>query len=286
MLINLVVFLSIFKYVKETENIILNIPFNNNNKPKQVEHKKLELENKCKAMVVIPVREDGYMDATAICQAGGKEFKHWYSNNRTKEIIKELSLDVGCVSSKLVTINKNNYKNKHTFVHPILAISISQWVSPKFHIKICNYALNLFTYGKCEIGKVKDMNETVSKIKSEYKKKYEKVLKRRKRKELLNSKNCVYIISNPLEGIGKFKIGIASELKNRLSTFNTGTSCAENEYVVEFSLSFHNIDDAKTVEGVLHRKFNYARISQNKEWFEEDKNIIIDKLKELHSSMN
>ena len=250
----------------------------------------LELEHKTLGtIIVIQVREDGYMDATAICQAGGKKFCHWYENNRTKKIIKELSLDTGFPSTKLILTTKGKGKNQHTFVHPILAISIAQWVSPKYHIKVCNYVLNIYIYGKCELGKEKSIIETqndlVSKLKAErdkYKKKYEDNLKRKSRDKKNNQVNCIYILSNPLQPLKKiYKVGLTKNLKDRLSQYNTSTTCKEEEFNVEYSISFSSTSIAKAAEKLIHEKIDFARISANREWFKLDKTIIITELEKI-----
>ena len=40
--------------------------------------------------ISVLAREDGFINATAMCKAGGKEFKHWNSLESTKELIKAL----------------------------------------------------------------------------------------------------------------------------------------------------------------------------------------------------
>ncbi|MGR6848340.1 KilA-N domain-containing protein, partial [Acinetobacter baumannii] len=46
--------------------------------------------------VVISQRaHDGYINATAMCQAAGKRLNHYLDNNSTKAFIAELSSDTG-----------------------------------------------------------------------------------------------------------------------------------------------------------------------------------------------
>lgn len=48
--------------------------------------------------------KDGYINATAMCKVAGKEFKHYNSNQNTKDFIKELSGSVGIPTNQLVQI--------------------------------------------------------------------------------------------------------------------------------------------------------------------------------------
>jgi hypothetical protein len=46
-------------------------------------------------IVIISRSEDNYINATQLCQAGGKKFSHWYSLDTTKELINEAASDAG-----------------------------------------------------------------------------------------------------------------------------------------------------------------------------------------------
>ena len=56
--------------------------------------------------------EDGFVNATALCKAGNKEFKEWYRLENTKELISELedqNLKEGYPAFKSVDITKGRY---------------------------------------------------------------------------------------------------------------------------------------------------------------------------------
>lgn len=46
--------------------------------------------------------KDGYINATAMCQAAGREFKHYNANQSTKAFLAELSAEVGIPTAELV----------------------------------------------------------------------------------------------------------------------------------------------------------------------------------------
>lgn len=37
--------------------------------------------------VIISRDSDGYVNATRLCQAGGRKYKHWFENRRTKQYL-------------------------------------------------------------------------------------------------------------------------------------------------------------------------------------------------------
>lgn len=45
--------------------------------------------------ITIPMREDGYINVTKLCKAGGKEYKHWKANKESEAVIKAIERSVG-----------------------------------------------------------------------------------------------------------------------------------------------------------------------------------------------
>ena len=67
---------------------------------------------------------DGYINATAMCQAVGKQLGHYLENKTTKEFLKELSSDIGIPISELVIVIKGGVSDAQgTWVHPEVAIT-------------------------------------------------------------------------------------------------------------------------------------------------------------------
>lgn len=87
-------------------------------------------------------RDDGYINLTKLCKSGGKEFKNWYTLNKTKEFIKILSNILFIDSDKLIIIGKNRYNN--TWGHPQIAINIAQWISSEFSIKVSEWVFEWY----------------------------------------------------------------------------------------------------------------------------------------------
>lgn len=85
---------------------------------------------------------DGYINATALCKACGKEIKHYLSNTSTKAFVSELESEVGIPSSVLIQVVKGGVPQwQGTWVHPQVAINLAQWASPKFAVLVSKWVL-------------------------------------------------------------------------------------------------------------------------------------------------
>jgi len=89
----------------------------------------------------IPQRvTDGYINATALCQASGKQLGHYLSNKTTQEFLAALSADIGIPISDLVIVTKGgNPKTQGTWMHPDIAVNLGQWLSPKFAVLVSKW---------------------------------------------------------------------------------------------------------------------------------------------------
>ena len=79
----------------------------------------------------IGIRSDGYINATQLCKAGGKEFKHYKENKQTQDYLHVLSSVVGIPSTELIDIKQGGV-NQGTYVHRKVSYHLAQWISPSF----------------------------------------------------------------------------------------------------------------------------------------------------------
>lgn len=110
------------------------------------------------------IRNDGYVNATKLCTAGGREYSNWSRLDKSKEYIAYLeeSLwvpDLGpiklteCMS--FGNTNKINAIVSGTYVHPDMITAIAQWVSSKFAHMVSKIVNNyMVTQYKEEIKKL------------------------------------------------------------------------------------------------------------------------------------
>ena len=86
-------------------------------------------------------REDGYINATKLCQDGGKLFGDWKSLQSTKRNVNSLSEELNITVDNLVQITRGNpLKVKQgTWIHPRLGTVLAQWISPTFGLKVSKW---------------------------------------------------------------------------------------------------------------------------------------------------
>jgi hypothetical protein len=113
----------------------------------------------------VPIRSDGYMNATLMCKAYNKRFNNWNRSKETQELIKAISSDTQIRASELITcIKGGNYNLQGSWVHPDLAIQLAQWLSPDFAIQVSRWTRELLLTGKVELGKEKTPLELEEKL--------------------------------------------------------------------------------------------------------------------------
>ena len=101
---------------------------------------------------IISREGDGYINATQLCKAGGKEYSNWFKNSKTNEFLEELEGSLLIRRDLLIQINiEGNNENRCTWVHPRVAIHIAQWVSPKFAVIVTGWIQTLLSTGNVSI---------------------------------------------------------------------------------------------------------------------------------------
>jgi len=111
--------------------------------------------------IVIQSRaSDNYVNATQLCQAGGKKLSHWYSLDTTKRLIETLKNDIatnaGTSALDIEVVDKKVGGNHQgTWIHPDLAVQLAQWVSPAFGIQVSRWVRELFITGFVSIDSKK-----------------------------------------------------------------------------------------------------------------------------------
>jgi hypothetical protein len=99
--------------------------------------------------------EDGYINVSELCKAGGKEFKHWNANDRSKAFLTVLSNAVEQSTALLVKYQTGYGNAQATWAHPQVAINIAQWISPEFDVQVSKWVYELTFTGSVTLGKEK-----------------------------------------------------------------------------------------------------------------------------------
>jgi hypothetical protein len=234
-----------------------------------VEYSNITLNN-----VVITSRPiDHYVNATQLCQAGGKKFNDWIRLDTTKELINELSPEAGIPASGLVEAKRggNDKSKQGSWIHPDLSIQLAQWISPKFAIQVSKWIRTLFSDGSIEIDlSLMREKETEMRDKDSRIKKLESVCLSKQRRFVYPERNVIYMLTTEDHLRRRtYIIGKAKNLTNRLSTYNK--TC---DHTVVHYRECKNEDDMDAAEIMVLTKLRSHREQANRDRFilPDDKN--------------
>ena len=89
----------------------------------------------------IPQRaSDGYINATAMCQAAGKAWFEYYRLKTTGPFLAVLSAETGIPVSDLTqSLKGGDVRLQGTWVHPQVAVNLAHWLSPHFAVQVSKW---------------------------------------------------------------------------------------------------------------------------------------------------
>ena len=110
--------------------------------------------------VVMCKKKNGYINATALCNAGDREYRIWKDRKhvkgdpetKTRGFIEELSLAIGIPIARLAVYVNHGPADRATWVHPCVAIDIAYWLSPEFAVKVTSWVINILVFGSVKRG--------------------------------------------------------------------------------------------------------------------------------------
>ena len=215
---------------------------------------------------------DGFINITNLCKAGGKQFKHWNSIDKTKRFLDVLSSTVGIPAVELLKQEQGGNGERHTWSHPQVSINIAQWISPEFDVLVSKWVYEIMLTGRVDIRDNKTtqeldkMNVENKLLNNRIKLLESKFLQKQPRESFDNSKNVIYIVTTEYkEAQGHYKIGKTQDLQKRLSTYNT-----TDKHEVIYYTQCGDKETMNILEKLIHKKLNKNRIEPNKEWFESE----------------
>ena len=236
-------------------------------------------------VTVLARDSDGFINATALCKAGGKLFANWFRLDSTKELIKCLEDEIQVGHSKNDNLNIHNHvleiiidnvkmnptlklidvkkggNHSGSWIHPDLAVQLAQWLSPTFALKVSKWIREIALTGRVVIGDEKNSEELIQ-LQKDYKKlddKHRKLLKK-KTYHKFNQGACFYIISDIDGKSMKFKPGFEGvDIDVRMAQHRSTMPGCKLEYLI-YS------DDADLVEKAVLKRFESKRKFANHEW--------------------
>ena len=222
----------------------------------------LELDN---GYIIESRDSDGYIDVTNLCTAGKKKFNDWNRLDKTKAFLKELSSSAGIPALELITQNTGGNGNRHTWVHPQVAINIAQWISPQFDVKVSAWVLEVMMTGKLDITNTKSYRELQQDNKNKQLKiqlMTKKYVKKQPRTQY-DKRNVVYILTTAnMKKERRYILGKATNLTSRLSVYNKS-----DEHEVVYYQECLNEEKMGLVECFVFYKLNEYREQANRERF-------------------
>ena len=234
--------------------------------------------------------DDGFINITNLCKAGGKEFKSWNRLDKTKRFLDVLSSSVKINTNEIIKYDSGSNSERATWAHPQVAINIAQWISPEFDVLVSKWVYEIMLTGKVDIKENKTtqeldiINKENKLLKNRIKLLESKVLQKQPRESFEENKNVVYIVTTEYkEAQGHYKIGKAQDLQKRLSTLNTS-----DKHEVIYNTSCKTKKKMDLLEQLVHDKLEDKRIEPNKEWFESEENAedfikIIEEFKKINN---
>ena len=248
----------------------------------------IELQNKLGGEITlnginILSREDGLINATAMCKAGGKKFNHWYCLETTKEMIQILD-------QKLIEITSTGPNSRRgSWIHPDLAVQLAQWISPTFALQVSHWIRELALTGSVIVGNEKTHTELIAlqneiikqkEAMTHLQNKHSKFLEKQRYHQFKEG-SVFYIISDNDSKTLKFKPGLeGSDINRRLAEHRSTTPAIKLEYLV------YTKDNVLLEKNILKR-YKVKRSFQNHEWiFDITREHLIDSVKMLLSYLN
>jgi len=214
--------------------------------------------------------EDGYINVTNLCKAGGKQFKAWFRLDKTKAFLQVLSSSVLINTDELIKYKPGSNNERSTWTHPQVAINIAQWISPKFDVKVSGWVYEIMMTGKVDITNTKTYKQLQQEnkdkeLKIQYlTKKYVKAQPRVQYEE----RNVIYILTTQrMKKDRVYILGKAINLTSRLSTYNKS-----DEHEVIFYSSCGDEETMDLIEVMVFKHLKDHREQANRERFILPKN--------------
>lgn len=101
------------------------------------------IEHEYHGEVIKQRAKDGYVNATAMCKAGGKQWAQFVQNKETQEYLAALSAKVGIPTNDLF----QSVSGVGTWVHPQLAIRLAMWISGDFAVQVTDWVYEWMSNG-------------------------------------------------------------------------------------------------------------------------------------------
>jgi hypothetical protein len=249
-----------FKNINTINNNLIKYEELTNDSDNENESNNIVIDNN----IIMSRETDKYINATQLCKAGKKKFSHWNSLDSTKNLISVLESEAGIPASQLIDIKKGKSAKfeQGVWLHPDLAIQLAQWINPNFALQVSKWIRTLFTKGKVNFKLIKKQEEKINRSTKKIKELESIVLKKQKR-EIYPESNLIYMLTTQdHKKRNTYIIGKATNLTDRLSTYNK--TC---DHEVVFYKSCENEENMNLSEKLILNKLDKYREVTNRDRF-------------------
>ncbi|MGJ3499913.1 p28-like protein (plasmid) [Piscirickettsia salmonis] len=119
------------------------------NDPSQLELKLPVIQHSIDQSIIDQRATDGYVNATALCKAGGKKLNDYQRLSTTKSFLDKLSSVTGIPVTGLIEVRQGGIPElQGSWVHPKVAINLGQWVSADFAVQVSEWIFEWMEGGK------------------------------------------------------------------------------------------------------------------------------------------
>jgi hypothetical protein len=90
--------------------------------------------------IIFQRKNDGYINASALCNASGKSFNQYRELQTTKKFLEALEKSNGIKKEQLIQTHLGTSASERgIWVHPQVAIALAQWLSPEFQVRVTKW---------------------------------------------------------------------------------------------------------------------------------------------------
>jgi hypothetical protein len=97
------------------------------------------IQHQLRNAIVEQRADDGYINATALCQAAGKRWHNYVRNETTGHFLRALDAKTQIRVSELIQEVRSAAGTAATWVHPKVAIHLAQWLSADFAVQVTEW---------------------------------------------------------------------------------------------------------------------------------------------------
>src|SRR3981189_744886 len=100
---------------------------------------------------VVIMKDCGFINASRLCDNGGKELKYWYANQGSKDLLQclaaklgESSIDCVVIRKLVKTFNQTDIEKtiSGTYYHPLIIPHIACWVSAEYALRVSEIVID------------------------------------------------------------------------------------------------------------------------------------------------